>query len=312
MRGRWKNPAVVALFFFLSQVRGAGESSEVATVHSFDGFAASFRSRHKLILIEVGFFVESAQTIREDEEVTVTGKTGTEKPQLDGHLRTQFLVIVKGRVVMRDLAMRRFRGGVATVDDGGQLEWHHCEALENQAQKGAVVSLRGGSTFVATDCLFSGNVAFEGGGAVALASESHFLAYDCHFQKNEARRGGALHVYDRSTVKMTNCLFDRSKAFESGGAFFIDHLSSANATDTNFSRNDAPRGPSIYIRDASSLLTTNCTGLAAYASGSTVLVTGDYDDACTTTSTEKTCAPDDPTGRAVTLASAGSLSISAL
>ncbi|MBU6410024.1 MAG: hypothetical protein KGR98_06530, partial [Verrucomicrobia bacterium] len=100
-----------------------------------------------------------------------------------------------------------------------------------EAYNGGGILVDGGSTLIASNCIFSGNSAFDRyypfgpgiGGAICGSPLTTVTLVGCTLSGNEANSfGGAVYDFPLATVTLTGCTLSGNKANSSGGAIFVD------------------------------------------------------------------------------------------
>lgn len=96
------------------------------------------------------------------------------------------------------------------------------------------------ATITAEDCIFRDNESVTHGGAIYLNTESNATLTKCKFYSNSAISekgyGGALSGY-KSTVKVSDSLFEENKAYRNGGAIYVTSGMVVIAEDSEFVSN---------------------------------------------------------------------------
>jgi hypothetical protein len=118
-----------------------------------------------------------------------------------------------------------------------------------------------------TNCAFSGNSAY-GGGGIYNRNNSSTMITNCAFSENSARTGGGMFNF-QSSSKVANCVFNKNSADYGNGGGMYNFYSNPIVANCTFIANVASSGAGIYISN-SSLMLKNCTvtgNLAEYNGG---------------------------------------------
>lgn len=156
-----------------------------------------------------------------------------------------------------------------TYPDGGGLhrdrvapEAVSCTFTGNSSRYGGVVWCLEGSSPTFTDCSFSDNTAFGGGGGaggVAYSTQSSPVFTNCVMSGNSASSGGAIYSWEGSP-SITDCTFSDNSSPDrngDGGALYLDSTSPA-ITNCTFSGNwSVRRGGTVHCWQADPVF-TNC------------------------------------------------------
>ena len=109
-----------------------------------------------------------------------------------------------------------------------------------------------------SNCTFSGNVAYDGGGIYNDTNSSPTVT-NCTFIGNQGRGGGMFNYYSTSTV-VTNCTFSGNHSLWLGAGMYNSALSSPVLTNCTFNNNYAmDSGSGMFNENDSSPTLTNCT-----------------------------------------------------
>ncbi|MGD8501647.1 MAG: hypothetical protein PVJ86_13430 [Phycisphaerales bacterium] len=107
-----------------------------------------------------------------------------------------------------------------------------------------------------TNCTFSGNSASAGGGGMYNRSSNGLELTNCIFRGNWAIRGGGMYNY-RSSPKLTNCTFCANSANSGGGV--LNHNSKPDMLSCVFSGNKAYIGGGMFNNVLGDPVLGNCT-----------------------------------------------------
>eukprot|EP00803_Ostreobium_quekettii_P003907 evm.model.scf_2235.1 EVM.evm.TU.scf_2235.1 scf_2235:7195-25453(+) len=104
---------------------------------------------------------------------------------------------------------------------------------------GGAVSMKRGSTLVATQSRFAGNIRVGKGGAVSVHGSGAFRADKCEFERNVAQKGGAVWAKAASVTRLESLAFYGNTAGKYGGAVHVEENSNVTATGCQFEGNRA-------------------------------------------------------------------------
>lgn len=91
-----------------------------------------------------------------------------------------------------------------------------------------------------SDCLFTDNFAFGGGGATYVTPKSHPVFTRCIWEDNHAASGAAINARRSSyLISLNHCIFRRNAAVWRGGAIYSDIMGEVRMTNCLFVANTA-------------------------------------------------------------------------
>ena len=135
-------------------------------------------------------------------------------------------------------------GGGINAGERCEVVLRNCTLLKNQArntlQPGGAIYTLNDSSLTLSDCLFTENLAGEGG-AVAVY-QGDLRATDCVFENNEASsgRGGGISALSPLGAAIMNCRFTNNRATIAGGSFVaVGRTPASRITNCTFVGNEA-------------------------------------------------------------------------
>ncbi len=166
-----------------------------------------------------------------------------------------------------------FSGNTATFGGGmyvfsGSATVTKCNFVGNSAgSSGGGMQSQSSSNMLVTECMFSGNTAWQGGGMSNFGVTGQTVS-GCTFSRNTAASGGAIYNFDGTQV-VSGCTFTENEAQSSGGGLY-QFSGSLTMTDCAFIGNtSANAGGGILNAARGSSTVTRCTfiGNASFNGG---------------------------------------------
>jgi len=154
--------------------------------------------------------------------------------------------------------------GSATVLEGFTITGGNANGSEPDNLGGGMYNT--GSSPTVTNCIFTSNIAYRGGGMLNLASSSPTVT-NCTFSSNTARDGGGMCNHNGSNPNVTDCTFSKNSGFDGGGMCNLG--SNPTVTDCIFLSNAAYQHGGGICNGAGNPDVTNCifSGNTAGAGG---------------------------------------------
>ena len=157
--------------------------------------------------------------------------------------------------------------------EGGGMYNTGCTTLINctfenntSGSKGGGMYHFGSCSLTLTNCTFTGNSAYLGGGMYDDTSSdvNNQELTNCTFMNNTANSGGGMYNY-RSTPNLRSCIFENNTAYNDGGAMRNYNTSSPTLSKCTFTYNTAQHGGGIYNNANSNPIVLSCTFTYNYA-----------------------------------------------
>ena len=158
-------------------------------------------------------------------------------------------------ITMTDGSLTKGRGGAIHLF-GATLSLVSCKVTNNTAGYGGAICASVSSVITATNCLFSGNSAKDGG-AFELSGKANL--YNCTLVGNTANGyGGGVDLDEYAVLNAYNTIIAGNNASSSGNDFyFYSSNAVGNAYNTLSSFTDWTSGENNYVYDASQPLFTD-------------------------------------------------------
>ena len=159
-------------------------------------------------------------------------------------------------------------GGGMSIADGSSPTVTNCTFSGNDGYVGGGMYIADGtSTVTVTNCAFSGNSAENGGGGMYLAGTSTVTVTNCTFSGNHADYaiGGGIYCNGNSPT-IINCTFSGNYGYR-GAGMWIGGTSTVTVTNCAFSGNDGYYGGGMHLAGTSTVTVTNCAFSGNYAQG---------------------------------------------
>lgn len=155
--------------------------------------------------------------------------------------------------IIRDNADKKSRGGGMYITDGAHPKVKNCVFSGNVAKEGGAIRIEDkGSSPDITGCIFIDNTAARMGGALGNDNRAGPEIVSCVFTRNTAEEGGAIGVSDESRVELVNCTIFANEAKKDGGAIAIEDDSNIEVINSIIWGNTAKGGSSQIDHDSSS------------------------------------------------------------
>jgi len=158
--------------------------------------------------------------------------------------------------------------GSATVLEGFTITGGNANGSEPDNLGGGMYNT--GSSPTVTNCIFTSNIAYRGGGMLNLASSSPTVT-KCTFSGNNARDGGGMYNDNTSRPTVTNCTFSNNAAYLGGGMY--NSYTKPTVTNCRFVSNTASLHGGGMHNEHSYPTVTNCSfiGNTAAAHGGGIM-----------------------------------------
>eukprot|EP00210_Caulerpa_lentillifera_P003990 g3806.t2 len=144
-------------------------------------------------------------------------------------------------------------GGVFRVSSESSLKISSTGFHFNQATRGGGGRVESNGTVETISCRFQNHTTSKDGGTLYVITDGKVILTTTNITSSESGRfGGAVFVND-ATADAAGCKFAENNAQLDGGAIALLKASTANITDTAFTRNNGRSGGAIFGRDESDI-----------------------------------------------------------
>ena len=140
------------------------------------------------------------------------------------------------------------------LDSGTVASVSNCQFTENTAYSGGGIA-GWDASFTVENSSFSNNITENNSGGMTLLF-SQVTITNCNFEKNQSKYSSGIQIYKCISVSLQNCTFNRNKSRSTGGAITIWHTP-CQISNCTFNANLASKGTSVFM-DSSSLIMENC------------------------------------------------------